>query len=192
MATQENWNTFFISANLFEQFDEYLIQLYPDLIDSFRGERTERNEMFIIPAQKVEEVGIEERFLVSYLKSPRELNRLEFEGNYNYYLFVCHLPEEKLRSNFPGAYRWIKRFENMPNKNATKTIKEACRGNRPFWYSLRPKRANIVTAINPHKRHFFSFSEEPFSLTKDSAQSLLIKDRMLNSLQHYLIQPLHF
>lgn len=164
LTTQENWDTFFISANLFEPFDEHLIQLYPNVINSFRGERTELNKMFIIPAKKVEESGIEERFLISYLKSPKELKRLEFRGNYNYYLFVCDLREEELRSEFPGAYRWIKRFENTPNKNATKTIKEACQGNKPFWYSLRPKQANIVTAINLYERFFFSFAEQPFTI----------------------------
>lgn len=164
LATQENWDTFFISANLFEQFDEHLIQLYPDTINSFRGERTGWNEMFVIPAAEVAQTGIEERFLIPYVKSPTELETLEFGGNYNYYLFVCDLPEAELRNNFPGAYRWIKRFENATNRNGSQTIQEACAGHRPFWYSLRPKQADIVTAINPYERFFFSFAEEPFTI----------------------------
>ncbi len=164
LASQDNWDTFFISANLFEQFDEHLIQLYPELINSFRGERTGWNDMFVIPADKVAQTGIEEDFLEPYIKSPTELESLEFGGNYNYYLFVCDLPEAELRNDFPGAYRWIGRFENATNRNGTKTIQAACAGNRPFWYSLRPKQANIVTAINPYERFFFSFSEQPFTI----------------------------
>lgn len=164
LETQENWDTFFISANLFEQFDEHLIQLYPDVINSFRGERTGWNEMFVIPAAEVAQTGIEERFLIPYVKSPTELETLEFARNYNFYLFVCALPEAELRRNFPGAYQWIRRFEIATNRNGSQTIQEACAGHRPFWYSLRPKQANIVTAINPYERFFFSFAEEPFTI----------------------------
>ncbi|MBW8050476.1 MAG: SAM-dependent DNA methyltransferase [Cytophagales bacterium] len=162
LQTEENWSKYFISANLFEKFDDDLIQLYPDIIDAFRGERTGWNEMFVIPANEVEETGIEEEFLVPYVKSPTELDILEFSGEYNYYLFVCTRPLDDLRNNYPGAYNWIRRFENAMNKNRTKTIQEACAGHRPFWYSLRPKSANIVTAINPYERNFFCFSEERF------------------------------
>ncbi len=164
LATQDNWDTFFISANLFEQFDEHLIQLYPDVINSFRGERTGWNDMFVIPADEVARTGIEEDFLEPYIKSPTELRRLEFDGNYSFYLFVCDLPEAQLKRKFQGAYRWIKRFENATNRNGSKTIQAACAGHRPFWYSLRPKQANIVTAINPYERFFFSFSEQPFTI----------------------------
>lgn len=164
LETQENWDTFFISANLFEQFDDCLVKLYPDFIDSFRGERTGWNEMFVIPADEIVNTGIEERFLIPYVKSPTELETLEFDGNYNFYLFVCNLPEADLRRDFPGAYHWIRRFENATNRNGSKTIQEACAGHRPFWYSLRPKQANIVTAINPYERFFFSFAEEPFTI----------------------------
>lgn len=164
LASQENWDIFFTSPNLFEQFDDYLIQIYPNVINSFRGERTGWNDMFVIPADEVGQTGIEERFLEPYVKSPTELERLEFDGNYNYYLFVCNLPEEEVRVDFPGAYHWITRFENATNRNGAKTIQQACEGHRPFWYSLRPKQANIVTAINPYERFFFSFAEEPFTI----------------------------
>lgn len=193
LASQDNWDTFFISANLFEQFDEHLIQLYPDIINSFRGERTGWNEMFVIPADEVAQIGIEERFLVPYVKSPTELERLEFGGNYNYYLFVCDLPEAELRNNFPGAYRWIRRFENATNRNGTKTIQEACAGHRPFWYSLKPKQANIVTAINPYKRFFFGFSERRFTfdqrftgITVNQGQDVELIAALLNSVITFL------
>lgn len=162
LERQENWDTFFISANLFEQFDEFLIQYHSDIVTVIRGERTGWNPMFVIPENEVEQTGIEGRFLTSYVKSSTELERLEFNENYSFYLFVCHLPEEVLRGNFPGAYRWIKRFENMPNQNNSATISEACSNHQPYWYSLNPKRANIITSINPYERYFFTYSENPF------------------------------
>jgi N-6 DNA Methylase len=193
LETQENWDTFFISATLFEQFDDYLIQLYPEIINSFRGERTGWNEMFVIPADEVSNTGIEERFLIPYVKSPTELETLEFDGNYNYFLFVCNLPETDLRRDFSGAYRWIRRFENATNQNGSKTIQEACTGHRPFWYSLRPKQANIVTAINPYERFFFSFSEEPFTIdqrliamTVNEGQNVELLAALFNSIITFL------
>jgi len=164
LHTQENWSKYFISANLFEKFDEHFTVLYPDVIDAFRGERTGWNNMFVIPESDVAESGIESDFLVPYVKSPTELEILEFSGNYNFRLFICSLPLDELSENYRGAYNWIRRFENAINRNGTKTIQEACAGHRPFWYSLRPKQAKIVTAINPYERFFFSFSENPFTI----------------------------
>ncbi len=164
LTEQENWDTYFISADLFERFDEHLTQLYPNTIDAFRGERTGWNEMFVIPSREVQESGIENKFLIPYVKSPTELTTLEFDGNYENYLFVCDLPLEKLKATYSGAYKWIQKFKNAKNKNGTKTIQEACEGHKPFWYSLRPKQANIVTAINPFERFFFSFSDEAFTI----------------------------
>jgi len=65
---------------------------------------------------------------------------------------------------FPGAYSWIKKFEKSLNKNKTKTIRQKGieDGHEPFWYSLKPKAANIVTQINPFERHFFCFSKKRF------------------------------
>jgi hypothetical protein len=164
LSELENWDTYFISADLFEKLDEHTTQLYPNTIDALRGERTGWNDMFVIPAKEIRESGIEKKFLIPYVKSPTELTTLEFDGNYENYLFVCDLPLEKLKANYAGAYKWIQKFKNAKNTNGTKTIQEACKGHKPFWYSLHPKQANIVTAINPFERFFFSFSEKAFMI----------------------------
>jgi len=161
---QENWDTYFISADLFEKFDKHLATIYPNVIDAFRGERTGWNPIFVIPSAEVKKSGVEKRFLVPYVKSPTEFDTLEFGGTYNNYLFVCDKPQAELKAKFSGANNWIKKFQNAKNKNGTETIQSACKGHRPFWYSLRPKQANIVTAINPYERFFFSYSETPFTI----------------------------
>jgi hypothetical protein len=164
LQTQENWSKYFVSANLFETFDKHLTVLFPDVINAFRGERTGWNKMFIIPENKIMDSGIESEFLIPYVKGPAELESLEFTDIYNYRLFVCSLPLYELKRNFIGAYNWIKKFEKATNRNAMKTIQEACSGNKPYWYSLRPKQANIVTSINPYERCFFSYSEARFTI----------------------------
>lgn len=164
LAAQENWDTYFISANLFEKIEKHCTEIYPKVIDAFRGERTGWNPMFVIPVAEVKQSGVEKKFLVPYVKSPTEFDTLEFGGTYNNFLFVCDKTEAELKKGFPGANSWIKKFKNAKNKNGTETIQSACNGHRPFWYSLRPKQAHIVTAINPYERFFFSFSEIPFTI----------------------------
>ena len=161
IESKENWSKYFISANLFENFDNCLTQLFPNVIDVFRGERTGWNDMFIIPEKEVIASGVENQYLVPYIKSPTELQQIEFDGNYNFRLFVCPTPLDEMSN---GARSWVRRFENAQNTNGTQTIQQACSGHRPFWYSLRPKQASIVTAINPYERFFFSFSTTPFTI----------------------------
>ncbi|MDR1762043.1 MAG: SAM-dependent DNA methyltransferase, partial [Bacteroidales bacterium] len=161
IESKDNWTEYFVSANLFENFDNCLTQLFPRVIDVFRGERTGWNDMFVIPERDVIASGIENQFLVPYIKSPTELQQIEFDGNYNYKLFVCSTPWDNLPG---GAKSWIRRFENARNTNGTQTIQQTCSGHRPFWYSLRPKQASIITAINPFERFFFSFSQTPFTI----------------------------
>lgn len=193
ILSEDNWDTFFISSQLFEKFDSQLTVLYPDIIDAFRGERTGWNEMFVIPSDEVADSGIEKKFLVPYVKSPTELKNLEFDGNYENYLFVCNLPLDKVKGKYNGAYNWIQKFKNAKNKNGTKTIQEACEGHKPFWYSLRPKQASIVTAINPFERFFFSYAEDPFTIdqrlvaiTVNEGNDIELITALLNSVVTFL------
>lgn len=164
ISSMDNWNTYFISHNLLSKFDKSLIKLYPTKIDSFRGERTGWNEMFVLNEEEFIKSKIEKKFIFPYVKSPTELKKIEFDEKYKHYLFVCDLSLEELKSKYNGAYNWIKRFQNRKNRNGTKTIEQACYGHKPFWYSLNPKNANIVTAINPYERYFFSYSNKPFTI----------------------------
>lgn len=161
VTSKENWSKYFLSANLFESFDNSLAQLYPNVIDVFRGERTGWNDMFVISERNIASSGIENEYLIPYIKSPIELDHIEFSDNYKYRLFVCSTSFEQIPN---GAKSWIRRFENAQNRNGSATIQQACAGHRPFWYSLRPKQASIVTAINPFERFFFTYSQHPFTI----------------------------
>jgi hypothetical protein len=161
IENKENWSKYFISVNLFESFDRYLKQLFPDIIDVFRGERTGWNDMFVLSEEKVITSRVESQYLIPYVKSPSELQKIEFDGNYEFRLFVC---TTAIDQTLDGAKTWIRRFQNAQNTNRTQTIQQACSGHRPFWYSLHPKQANIITAINPYERFFFSFSTIPFTI----------------------------
>lgn len=161
ITDKDNWAKYFISANIFESFNGSLKQLYPNVINVFRGERTGWNDMFVLPTNNATVSGIESKYLVPYVKSPSELEQIEFDEKYQFHLFICQDKFDELPN---GAKKWIQRFTNTQNKNGRQTIQQACAGHRPYWYSLRPKQANIITAINPFERFFFTFSHTPFTI----------------------------
>ena len=159
IANKTNWNTFFISANIFAPFDGLLTKYYPTVFDSFRGERTGWDEMFVISNDDATQINA--NWLINYVKSPTELVSIKFGGRYKNKLLVCDQPLEDIDN---ATANWIRSFENQMNKNGSKTIQEACNGHKPFWWSLSPKNANIFTAINPYTRFFFTYSETPVTL----------------------------
>ncbi|OCX54181.1 N-6 DNA methylase [Mucilaginibacter sp. PPCGB 2223] len=161
LSDSSNWATFFTAQNLFGPFEKSLAKLYPDVINSFRGQKTAWNPMFIIKNDEVENTKIEKQFLKPFIKGPKDFDSIKFGGKFNNYVFSCELPIEEIKKNYPGAYQWIKKFENEPNSNGSKTISQAT-GNRPYWYTIKPKQAHIVTAINPYQRIFFAYSTEGF------------------------------
>lgn len=161
ISKKESWEQFFISPDLFKSFDKHLINYFPNIIDVFRGERTGWNDMFIIKEKDVPKTNISHKYLEHYIKRPSELKQIKFAGNYEHSLFVC---ADNLDHLDCGTKKWIQKFQNAQNKNGSKTIQQACQGHKPYWYSLSPKQAHIVTAINPYERIFFSYSETPFAV----------------------------
>lgn len=161
LQTGDNWSTFFLSAHIFESFDQSLVQYSPNIVKVIRGERTGWNPMFIIPQKDIVASGISEEYLVPYIKSSTELSRVVFRGNYKNKAFVCLKSIDNLDN---GTRNWINSFVNKLNKNHSATIPEACATHKPYWYSINPKQAHIITAINPYKRFFFTYSDVPFTV----------------------------
>jgi restriction endonuclease bseMII len=157
--SKTNWGHFFLSTNLFGSFESCLTQYYPAIVKVFRGERTGWNPMFVIKEENVKASHIDEKYLVPYVKSSSEIQQIEFDDNYKFKAFVCQDEENTIDK---GTKSWIDKFVNAPNKNGSQTISEACAGHRPYWYSLNPKKAHIITAVNPYERFFFTFAKEPF------------------------------
>lgn len=159
IANKTNWNSYFTSANILSLFDGLLTKYYPTVFDSFRGERTGWDEMFVISNNAYTQINA--NWLINYIKKSEELVSIKFGGTYKNRLLVCDQPLDSIDN---ATANWIHRFENQMNKNGSKTIQEACQSHKPFWWSLNPKNANIFTAINPYKRFFFTYSEMPVTL----------------------------
>lgn len=198
LATQENWGTYFVSQNPLSVFENKLINPFPNIYKTGRGTRTGWDSMYIIPVSNKKIV--EEEFLTPYLKSPTQLDLLKINSfKISHYLFTCDKSETELKNNYPKAYDWIKKFENQNNKNNTLTIREKgiMDNHKPFWYSLPPSLANIVVAINPFKRLFFSFTETQFATNqrltaiRTKNEYLEIAAALLNSILSLLIVELN-
>lgn len=161
LNTKDNWNQFFIPNDVLSAFEGCLTPYFPNIIDVFRGERTGWNNMFVIKNKNLKHIGIDEKYLLPYIKSPSEIEKIDFKDNYKNKLFVCNTPFELLDEK---TKEWIDKFKNVSNKNGSKTIQESCGNHRPYWYSLQPKKARIVTSINVNERFFFAFSTNPFTM----------------------------
>ena len=159
LDSETNWTIYFRPTEIMNLLAPYLIQYEPSVFKVFRGERTGWNSMFVLNNKDVAATRIAEKYLVPYVKSSDEIKRIEISGNSTYKAFVCANPRDQLDE---GTGNWIDKFENAPNKNGSLTVAQACKGHKPYWYSLRPKRAHIITSINPYTRFFFAYSHEPF------------------------------
>lgn len=195
LETENNWDEYFISQNLFAQFENHTKNLYPEIIDAPRGIRTGWDKMYIIPNDI--KLPVEKEFLTPYIKSQKQISHLEIQDStFKSYLFTCDESEDVLKSKYPKAYKWIKKFENEMNTNDTLTIKEkgVMDGHKPYWYSIPPNEANIVTAINPYRRLFFSFSKDKFTVNQRLAvinvkkgNNVMLIAALLNSIVSKLI-----
>ncbi|RIV51353.1 SAM-dependent DNA methyltransferase [Flagellimonas taeanensis] len=195
LKSESNWDEYFISPNLFTQFENHTKNLYPEIIDAPRGIRTGWDKMYIIP--KDSDPPVEKEFLTPYLKSPKQISHLEIQNSsFKSYLFTCNKTEDELKRKYPKAYKWIKKFENETNTNNTLTIKEKGfnDNHKPFWYSIPPNEANIVTAINPYRRLFFSYSKDKFTVNQRLAvinvkegYDVMLIGALLNSIVSKLI-----
>lgn len=159
LTKRNNWSQYFTAPSPLQVFEQFIVPYVPKVFNVIRGERTGWNPMFVIPERNVVSSGIDPSYLVPYIKSPTELTQIEFSGNYKNYAFVCSEPLDKLETS---TRNWINRFVNAKNKNGSLTIPEACASHKPFWYTISPKSAHIVSAINPYERFFFTFSKDPF------------------------------
>lgn len=166
IINKENWLKYFISENPLSLFESKLINPYGTIYHSGRGTRTGQDKMFILSRTKISEYGIEENFLLPIVKSSKELSTIHHVLENENYLFLCNKPLTELEENYPNAHRWIKIWEKRTNKKG-ELLPNVLKNNHPFWYSVNCEDpANIFISINPEKRVFFSYSDEPLIINQ--------------------------
>src|SRR5690554_134110 len=197
LVTQENWATYFVSQNPLSIFENKLINPFPNFYDTGRGTRTGWDKMHIISNEENEFLNIEEEFLLPILKTSQELKSISYASETKFNLFICNENEKVLKTNFPNAHNYIKKFETVTNKTGI-VLPEVFKNRNPFWYSLKPEdSANIFISINPSQRLFFSYSNEPIYLNqrlvaiRTKQKDVEIITALLNSVVSLLIVELN-
>jgi hypothetical protein len=185
--TQENWNTNFTAENPLQQFQDSLINPYPDLIDSGRGTRTPWDKMFILSIDNATKSKIEEEFLIPIIQNSKNIGKIKHTEKSEKVLFVCHKSLEELKANYPNSYNYIKKWESHPNKVGI-SLEKANRNVKPYWYSVKKEFADILPQININQRAFTPYSPTPvfvnqrlvYIKTRDKNDVVLIS-ALLNS-----------
>lgn len=196
LQTQENWAINFIAQNPLSIFDKVLINPFPTLIDAGRGTRTPWDEMFILSKEQIKDSGIESEFIVPIMQNSKELDAILYTNTPKKHLFVCHKSENELKQNYPNAYKWIKKWENQPNK-VGEALSLANQKVKPYWYSVKKEKpANIFISINPNEKLFFSYTTQKISLNQRLVAIRVDKDvaliaALLNSVVGLLIVELN-
>ncbi len=120
-----------------------------------RGSRRGWDKLFF-PTDKN---SIEEEFLRPALFNARNIDTLIATPDRE--AFCCSKSEEELMSDYPGAWKWIKRFEGLKNGNG-KPLTEVLSTNQLSWYEMLPNEVvPIFTIMNPDARIFFGCFEKP-------------------------------
>ena len=193
LANQENWSGFFYAEDILSMVRTKLINPNGSYITSGRGTRTGWDDMFIISREDLENSEVEGRFLLPILKSNQTIKSILDESETEHFLFSCEKSEDEMREAYPNAYRWIKAWEVKRNEKG-ESLKTVFKRRKPYWYSLFPEDpANIYISINPDKRLFFSYSEQPkylnqrFAAIRTSFENAPLIAALLNSITTLLV-----
>lgn len=196
LQTQENWAINFIAQNPISIFDKVLINPFPTLIDSGRGTRTGWDKMHIISKEEQKALQIEKDFLQPILKSSTDIESILHSKQLDDFLFICHKSKTELKSKYPNAYKWIKKWETQKNKTGV-LLPTVFAGRKPFWYTSKAEEpANIFVSINPNEKLFFSYTTQKIGLNQRLVAIRADKDAelitaLLNSIVSLLIVELN-
>ncbi|HNZ60943.1 MAG TPA: Eco57I restriction-modification methylase domain-containing protein [Methanofastidiosum sp.] len=112
-----------------------------------RGFTTGANDFFYLDSEKINELGIENIFLKSVIKSPKECNKTTIEKNkLKYQVFLCHQTKDKIIGT--KALEYIKKAENNNIKIKSGADKgKIVKGyqnlstlkNKKIWYDLEER-----------------------------------------------------
>lgn len=147
-------NTLFYDVTWLMDIKELLVPI-STVFKVIRGERRGWDKMFFPESRH----GIESCYIKKVLKSARNVTKLTTVANSD--AFCCSKSKQELEElNHNGALTWIEKFENTTNK-VGKPLADALARSGMYWYEMRTDAiADIVTAMNPGGRLFYSRLEE--------------------------------
>jgi|APSaa5957512622_1039677.scaffolds.fasta_scaffold00914_20 hypothetical protein len=168
LKNKENWNSFFISENVFDSFGEKIISPYKKgLINVFRGVRTGYDKLHILRKEEAKKKKFNQSNIYPLFKSSKDFKRIMVKKSSEEYCVFS--PQEEIESLNDEEKKWIKKqgSEKTIIGGVEKTIKnkfiENENRNPKKWFSIPEKNfkiAKIFAPINYGERMFFGYSEK--------------------------------
>lgn len=185
---QDNWAEFFLAENYLIGIEDKLLKDNKEYFTNGRGTRTGQDKFFYLDKDDILNLGLENELLTPIILNSQELLHIHHNSVPQKFAFICNKNEKELQEHFPNAFGYIKGWENKKNKIG-EPLKTVLGNKFPFWYSLSLEdRADIFISINPNKRLFFSYSDEPCYLNqrlvaiRTKKEDKLIIAALLNSI----------
>lgn len=143
-----SYNALFHDVRWLLDIQNYLVPINK-LFNIIRGSRRGWDPLFFPKGCN----RIERKFLRTALFNAKNVTKLIAEPDR--VAFSCSERLDVLKSNYPGAYEWIKKFENQKNGTGKPLTKVLARAKEE-WYEMKPNEVvDIFTMMNPDKRFFF-------------------------------------
>lgn len=128
---------------------------FQSLFAVIRGSRRGWDKLFF-PAGNHE---IESKFIKSALFNAKKVNSLIAVPDRE--AFSCSEDWDTISSCYPGAYKWISKFENQKNEKG-KLLPQVLARSDQYWYEMQTNEVvELFTMMNPDKRIFFGRFEKP-------------------------------
>ncbi len=143
-----SYNALFHDVKWLLDIQNYLVPINK-LFNVIRGSRRGWDPLFFPKGSN----RIEQKFLRTALFNAKSVTKLLAEPDR--IAFCCSEKLDALKSNNPGAYEWIKKFETQKNGTGKPLTKVLARAKEE-WYEMKPNEVvDIFTMMNPDKRIFF-------------------------------------
>lgn len=135
LEKHRKWTLFPEKINSNEQSHNSNTPTLGDFFTIKRGLATGDNDFFILSKEQIDRLGLDMKFFIPILPSPRYLKCDEVFSDKDgypcldtqYFLLSCTLPEDEVKKNYPSIWHYLNRGKN------TTAQKYLCK-NRKVWY----------------------------------------------------------
>ena len=149
-----SYNALFHNVRWLIEVSDNLVPL-KSVFNVIRGSRRGWDKLFF----PEESNNIEKKFIRPALFNAKKIKTLIARPDRT--AFSCGVNMRTLSEKYPGAYKWIKKFENQVN-GKNKPLPQVLKMKNMEWYEMRPNEVvQFFTMMNPDNRIFFGRFAEP-------------------------------
>lgn len=151
-----------VSFEFLEKCRDKLVPL-KEVAEIRRGYTTGINEFFYLAEERIKEFGIEEEFLASVIKSPKEAKGILLKSKHvRWKVFLCHETKEDLRKKKKfGTLKYIEWGEGQKTKDGILWPNVSTVSGRSLWYNLGKREpGKILLQMITNDRFFAPYNTD--------------------------------